>query len=201
MTLSLKQFRFIRILKFKSSRERYFIFAAMAVAVVFFSVKYGIDPFIERQQRVREEIPVRIQQLKKYRQFVAGKSRAEEDLKRIRALSKKSEQNMLPGTTPALAAANLQDILKQLSAKNLISIKSEKVLDTKPLDFFEQIPVQIEFTSTITNLANFLYDIEAYNKLLIVNDLTVRVTSRRNPRDVRATLVVTGLMKGAKGTV
>jgi len=201
LTISLKQFRFIGILKFKSSRERYFVLAALGTAVIFSTVKYGIDPFIERQQLVREEIPVRIQQLEKYRRFVAGKSRSEENLKRIRALSKKSEQKMLPGATPALAAANLQDILKTLSAKNLISIKSEKVLDTKPLDFFERIPVQIEFTSTITNLTNFLHDIESYEKLLIINDLTVRVTSRRNPRDVRATLVVTGLMKGAKGTI
>jgi hypothetical protein len=94
----------------------------------------------------------------------------------------------------------LQDILKTLSAKNNINIKSEKVLDRKPVDAFQRIPVQIEFTSTITNLKNFLYDIETYNKLLIINDLTVRVTSRRNPRDVRTTLVVVGLMKSAKGT-
>jgi len=176
------------------------VFGAFATVVVFLSVKYVIDPFIDRQRSVREEIPVRIQQLQKYRQFVAGKSRADEYLKRIRALSQRSAQKMLPGATPPLAAANLQDILKTLSAKNLISIKSEKVLDTKPLDSFQRIPVQIEFTSTITSLNDFLYDIEAYEKLLFVDDLTVRVTSRRNPRDVRATLVVTGLMKGAKGT-
>ena len=200
MTPSLKQFRFTKILRFKSSRERYFVFAAIAAAIILFSVKYVIDPFIQGQRSVREEIPVRIQQLKKYRAFVAGKSQSEENLKRIRALAQMSEQKMLPGATPPLAAANLQDILKTLSAKNLISIKSEKVLDTKPSDAFKRIPVQIEFTSTITSLNNFLYDIETYEKLLFVDDLTVRVTSRLNPRDVRATLVVTGLMRSAKGT-
>ena len=172
--------------------------AAFATAVIFFTVKLIIHPFMERQKSIQEEIPVKIKQLEKYRQFVAGKSRAEKNLKRIKDLSKNGYLKMLSGETPPLAAAHLQDILKTLAAKSLINIKSEKVLDTRAKDFFKQIPVQIEFTSTISNLTNFLYDIETYEKLLIINDLNIRVTSRRNPRDVRVTLVVSGLMKEEK---
>ncbi|GAG18141.1 unnamed protein product, partial [marine sediment metagenome] len=176
----------------------YIVFAALSIAVIFFTIKFGIEPFLESQQRVREKTPVKIKQLEKYRQFVAGKAQAEKNLKRIQALTKRGYLKMLAGETSPLAAAHLQDTLKTLSAKNLINIKSEKVLDTKTMDFFERIPVQIEFTSTITNLTNFLYDIETYGKLLIITDLNIRVTSRRNPRDVRATLVVAGFMKGGK---
>ena len=198
MTMWFKNYSFTKILKFRSPRERYFVIAAFITAITFFMVRFVIDPFIERQKSVREEIPVLMKQLEKYRQFVARKSQAEKNLKQVQALSKRYQMKMLSGETSPLAAANLQDILKTLSAKNLINIKSEKVLDTKPLDYFLQIPVQIEFTSTITNLTNFLYDIETYKKLLIIKDLNIRVTSRRNPRDVRATLVVTGIMKGGK---
>lgn len=172
--------------------------AASLTVLVFVTFKFGIEPFLESQQRIREEIPIKRKQLEKYRQFVAGKSRAEDALKRIQVLAKRANLKMLPGNTPPLAAANLQDILKTLSAKNLINIKSEKVLDTKSMDFFELIPVQIEFTTTITNLTNFLHDIESYNKLLMITDLNIRVTSRRNPRDVRATIVFAGLMEGGK---
>jgi len=192
----LKKYSLSGILKLRSRRERYIVFAALGAAVIFFTIKFGIGPFLESQQSIRGEIPVKINQLEKYRQFVAGKARAEKNLKRIRSLTKRGYLKMLAGETSPLAAAHLQDILKTLSAKNLINIKSEKVLDTKSMDFFEQVPVQIEFTSTITNLTNFLYAIETYEKLLIITDLNIRVTSRRNPRDVRATLVVAGLMKG-----
>ena len=97
-----------------------------------------------------------------------------------------------------MAAANLQDILKTLSAKNKIKIHSEKVLDAKSFDYFEQIPVQIDFTSSVRNLTNFIYDIETYKKSLSITDLNIRVTNRRDPRDIRATIVVAGLMQTSK---
>lgn len=198
MTISLKNFTVSKILKSKSPRERYFVLAALGMAVIFSLIKFGIEPFLQSQQNIREEIPVKITQLEKYRQFVAGKSQAEKNLKQVQTLSKMSYVNLLPGETPPLAAANLQNILKTLSAKNLISIKSEKVLDTKVMDYFTQIPVQIEFISTITNLTNFLCDIENYDQSLIITDLNIRATSYREPKDVRAAIVVAGIMKGGK---
>jgi len=193
--------KYIQILNPKSRRERYFVIAALVVALGFVTVRFGVYPFLENQKRIREEIPVKLKQLDKYRQFVAGKSRSENNLKKIQSLAKKSAGKMLLGNTPPMAAADLQDILKTLSAKNRISIRSEKVLDAISTDFFIQIPVQIEFTTTITNLTNLLYDIETNDKFLNLIDLNIRVTNRRNPRDIRTTLIVVGLMKSGKRTI
>ena len=199
MTVSLK--KYIQLLKLKSRRERCFVIAALVIAFGFVTVKFVVDPFLENQEKIQEEIPVKMKQLEKYRQFVAGKSRVENNLKQIQAVVQKSTTKMLSGNTSPMAAADLQDILKTLSFKNHISIKSEKVLDTKPTDFFIQIPVQIEFTTTITNLTNLLYDIETNDKLLIISNLNIRVTNRRNPKDMRTTIVVVGLMKSGKSTI
>lgn len=185
----------VRRLKFRSHRERVIVLAAALMAMVFVLFQYVIDPFLESQARIEEEIPVKRMQLEKYRQFVAGKQQAEQDLQRIENLAKRSSNKLLAGNTSPLAAANLQEILKTLSAKNMVKIRSEKVLDSKQFDYYVQIPVQIEFMSTMTDLTNFLYDIETYQKILTIVDLNIRVANRRDPRDVHATIVVAGLMQ------
>jgi hypothetical protein len=182
----------------KSKRERYFVSVVLSCVVIFLAVTLMIKPFLDSQRNIREEIPVKINQLEKYRQVIAGRSQTEKALKQVQEVSKRNYQKLLSGDTPPLGAANLQDILKTFSAKNLISIKSEKVLDAKVLDFFTQIPVQIEFITTMTNLTNFLYDIENYEKALIITDLNIRAASYRDPKDVRVTIAVAGLMRGTK---
>lgn len=196
----MKKPRVPTLIKFKSRRERFFVFAALATGVVFLIFTFVIDPFVESQRNIREEIPIRTRQLEKYRQFVAGKGQAHQQLRRIQEASRIAQARVLSGETASLAAANLQDILKTLAAKHQINIKSEKVLDTKSLDFFDEIFVQIEFTTMISNLARFLYDIETYPKVLMIPDCSISVNTYRGPRDVRATVVVSGLMSGGKAT-
>jgi len=199
--MNIKKFNAIKMLKFKSQRERFFVLAALVTAIIVFTIKFVIDPFLTTQAQIREEIPVKIKQLEKYRQFAAGKSQVQDNLKNVTALASEGMYKLLSGDTPPLAAANLQDILKTLSAKNQIAIKSEKVLNPISAVFFEQIPVQVEFMGSITNLTNFLYDIETYEKLLILTDLDIRVINRRNPQDVAVAIVVAGLMKGSKDNI
>ena len=192
----LKKYSFIKKLKFKSKRERYVVSVVLSCVVIFLAVMLVIKPFLDSQRNIREEIPVKINQLEKYRQVIAERSQTEKTLKQFQEVSKRNYQKLLSGDTPPLGAANLQDILNTLSAKSLISIKSEKVLDAKVLDFFTQIPVQIEFITTMTNLSNFLYDIENYEKALVITDLNIRAASYRDPKDVRVAIVVAGLMRG-----
>jgi hypothetical protein len=194
----LKKLNIVKTFKFRSRRERIIVIAAVVSAVVFCTVKFGVDPFIESQRRIKDQIPVKLKQLEKYRQFVAGKAEAKKNLAHVQHEAKRNANKLLAGNTPPLAAANLQEILDTLSEKNKIKINSEKVLDSKSVGYFERIPVQVDFTSSITNLTNFIYDIETYQKALSIIDLNIRVTNRRAPRDVRATVVVAGLMQGEK---
>jgi hypothetical protein len=198
LTSFLKKYSFIKKIKFKSKRERYVVFVTLGCVVVFLAVTLIIRPFLAKQRNIREEIPVKTKQLETYRQFIAGRSQIEKNLNQLQELSKTHYQKLLSGDTQPIAAANLQNILNTFSAKNLISIKSEKVLDAKVLDFFTQIPVQIEFITTITNLTNFLYDIENNEKALIIPDLNIRAASNREPKDIRVTIVVAGLIKETK---
>ena len=194
----LEKYNFLKKIKFRSPRERYFVYATVGFVVIFLFIIFVIAPLVARQRSISEEIPEKIKQLEKYRRIIAGRTQAEKDLKQARELYKTSCNKLLSGNTPPLAAANLQDILKTLAVKNLINIKSEKVLDIKGLDFFTEIPVQIEFVSIMTNLTNFCYDIENYEKTLIITDLNIQAASYRDPKDVRVALVIAGFIGGSK---
>ncbi|HPD61449.1 MAG TPA: type II secretion system protein GspM [Thermodesulfobacteriota bacterium] len=198
MTTFFKKYSFIKKIKFKSKRERSFVFVTLGCVIAFFAIPLIIRPFLVKQRDIRGKIPLKAKQLETCRQFIAGRSQMEKNLTQFQALSKTHYQRLLCGDTPPLAAANLQNILKHLADKNLISIKSEKVLDAKALNFFTQIPVQIEFITTITNITSFLYDIENNEKALIIPDLNIRSASYRDPKDIRVTIIVAGLMKETK---
>jgi len=194
----LKKYSFMRMLKFKSKRERYFVLAALGCVIIFLGVRLVVRPFLVSQNNLREEIPVKIKQLAKYRQVIASKPQIARSLKLVQKFSKINYQKLLSGDTPPVAAANLQDILKTLAVKNNISLKSEKVLDTRALNFFTQIPVQIEFITTITSFTDFLYDIENHEKALIVPSLNISAAGYRDPKDIRVSIVVAGLMRETK---
>jgi Tfp pilus assembly protein PilO len=188
----------IKNYKFKSKRERNIVLVAAATIIGFCLFTFVIDPFFASQDRIRAQIPTKLKQLEKYRQFVARRAQVEAELQQAKRAANQCESMFLSGDTPPLAAANLQDVLKTLSSKNKIKIHSEKVLDSKEFDYFEQIPVQIDFTSSMRNLTNFIYDVETYKKSLSITDLNIRVTNRRQPKDIRATIVVAGLMQSKK---
>ena len=118
MTAWLKKFSFIGTLKFRSRREKYSVLAALLTVLVFVTFKFGIEPFLESQQRIREEIPIKRKQLEKYRQFVAGKSRAEDALKRAADLESALEE----------ARSEREALLKDLEAKKeeLVTMKEKE---------------------------------------------------------------------------
>lgn len=190
----MKHLRIPQTVKFRSKRERLFVLTALGTVVIFLIVRFVIDPFVESQRSIREEIPVKALQLEKSRRLLGEKTEAQLNLRKMQELFRSCQLKMLPGDTAPLAAANLQETLKTLAALHQISIKSEKVLDTRSSDFLDQISVQIEFTTQISNLTNFLYDLQTHAKVLIVSDCSIAVNTYRGPRDVRAVIVVAGLM-------
>ena len=95
----------IKIYKFKSKRERNIAVAALLTVVVFCAFTFVIDPFLESQGRIQEQIPVKLKQLEKYRQFVAGKPRVEMELKQVRHAANQCNAMFLNGVNPSVGGS------------------------------------------------------------------------------------------------
>jgi hypothetical protein len=57
-----------------------------------------------------------------------------------------AREKLLPGETPQIGAASLQEIVKGLSEKNSIAIRSFRMIEPKEIDSYRKIPFRLTST-------------------------------------------------------
>jgi hypothetical protein len=178
-----------------SERERRYLSVTIILALLFLFYKLILVPFIANERETKEELIAKKQLIGKYRSFLEKKEQVDKQLKVLRGALKSLEPRLFTGKTTSLAAAELQNLLKTLSNSNEIDIKSTKVLDTRKVERYEKIPVQIIAESYIAHLVDFLYAVENHNKILVIPELKLDITNYRRPNKVRATVVIAGFRR------
>lgn len=159
----------------------------------------GVLPLLESAERTKEEILLKKRALLRYDEFLQNRKSIEEDLNRAVKQYEGVQQRLLPGETPQLGAATLQEIVKRLSEKNGISIRSFRILDSKETGLFRKVSIHIDFnpTNSMLSLGQFIYDLENHEKGLVVSEMDLIIFNPRMPSQIQGSLVVSGLMKGA----
>ncbi len=135
--------------------------------------------------------------LARYQEYIKSGKEIEDGLSQVVQQIEAIQSKLLPGETPQINAANLQEILKKLSEKNGIQIRSFRIGEPKEMINYVRIPVIIEInpTKSMASLAYFIYDIENYEKLLQISDLDITAPNMRSPTEVQGSLTVTGFTK------
>lgn len=110
-----------------------------------------------------------------------------------------AEKGLIPGDKPAVGAAELQKVLKDMASSTGIEIKSERIINPVEMDTYSIISVEITFISTVAKLRDLLYSIETSPFILSIPDMKIRVMNIMNPTDIHVNLTVRGLIK--KSTV
>ena len=110
------------------------------------------------------------------------------------------QQKLLSGETPQLGAANLQEIVKRLSEKNGIGVRSFRILEPKEINVYLKISIHIDFNpvNSMLSLSQFIYDIEHHEKELMISEMDLLVMNPRIPNNIQGSLIITGVMKKAK---
>jgi Tfp pilus assembly protein PilO len=177
--------------------RRNVLYLLVVATLAVLAYQFVVVRLVESERRVKEEIALKAGMLARYNTFIRTGREIEEEhgqmVQRVEAI--KSE--LLPGETPQISAANLQEILKKLSERNSIEIRSFRIGEPKEIDFYLKVPVMIDISPIkgMASLAYFLYDIENGEKLLIISDLNLTTPNMRNPAEVRGSLTVTGFAK------
>lgn len=182
----------------KMRRERRTALVLLVLAVVLIlAYQLALVPLVESQKNVRQELALKKKLLDRYEDYIkSGKDMDEELNQRVQQVEM-IQARLLPGETPQINAANLQEILRKLSEKNGIQIRSFRIGEPKEMNFYLRIPVTIEVTPTksMAALSYFLYDIESDEKLLVISDLDVTAPNMRNPTEVQGSVTVVGFTK------
>ena len=193
----MKKLAFLEIRKISQKK---FLWGFIGMAIVLLLYTYGVVPLVEAKKKADEEIVLKQRILQKYAEVIQNRKKGEEALERSLKQIGEIENRLLPGETPQLGGAGLQDIVKRISEKNGIALRSFRILEPKEVGVYRRISLQIEFNpiSSMSSLGQFIYDLENQEKKLMISEMDLLVFNPRMPNNIQGNLVVSGLMKESK---
>jgi Tfp pilus assembly protein PilO len=182
--------------KMRRERRTVLVLLVLAVALIL-AYQLALVPLVESQKNVRQELALKKKLLTRYEDYIKSGKDMDEELSQKTQQVETIQRRLLPGETPQINAANLQEILRNLSEKNGIQIRSFRIAEPKEMNFYLRIPVIIEMmpTKSMAALSYFLYDIENDEKLLFISDLDLTAPNMRNPTEVQGSVTVVGFTK------
>ncbi len=195
--LNFLNFNFLKKVRFSQRKLLFLLIGIVAIVLV---ISFGLLPLIEAKKKAEEEIVLKKRALLGYEQFLQSRKAIEEELGRTSKEYEGIQQKLLLGETPQLGAANLQEIVKRLSEKNGIGIRSVRILEPREMNVYLKVSLHVDFnpiTSTLS-LGQFIYDIEHHEKELMISEMDFLVFNPRMPNHVQGSLTITGLMKKMK---
>ena len=158
-----------------------------------------VSPLLSLEDSWNQELVSQSKLLSKYQSLLKSKNRAIEANKSMKAALARTEGQFLSGSNPAVASADLQEILKNLAKEQGVQMTSAKVLPPREAGLYLEVPVQVELTATINQLVTLLYHLEHHKKLLFIPDLDIsaprmaKVENKDIPLQI--SMVISGVIK------
>lgn len=187
-----------------SVRERTLASLALG-ALLLVIIRYGIiDPYLAYAARLEEEIEQEVQRVVKMQRQHDRRAQVEEQLTRLRQHFQQTRQQLIPGGTPPLATAQLQERVRALATQSGLDLVTTQVMREEAAGEFRKIAVQVTLRGDLPALANFLARVEYGEWRLAVTTLEVRgLHNARLPRAtgqglLTITLEVSGVMQEAE---
>jgi hypothetical protein len=185
--------------RWRFSQKR-ILWGLIGIVLLVLLYTFGILPLVEAKKKAEEEILLKRRALLRYEDYLGNRKIFEEELDRTLKHYEMVQRKLLAGETPQLGAASLQEIVRRLSEKDGVGIRSFRMLEPKEIDSYRRISIQIDFNpnNSMLNLGQFIYDIETHEKELMISEMDLLVLNIRMPNQVQGSMVISGLMKGTK---
>ena len=177
-----------------SRRERLMVGLALAVAVLLGGWLLVVEPILEHNRTASELVPAREQVLLQKRELIARRAVINAELQATAARFEKLSQGFLTSATPAVAASELQKIVKDMAAQAKTEVRSERILPPAERGELLEIPVEIAVSCEIRQLVDLLAQLDGASKLLPVQDIKVRVVNLSQPKELLVTLTISGFI-------
>ncbi len=158
-----------------------------------------INPLISLHETWSQELASRSQLFSKYQSLLKSKNRVVEANKMMKAALSRTESQFLTGVNPAVASADLQEILKNLAKEQGVQMTSTKVLPPREAGPYLEVPVQVSLSASLNQLVTLLYHLEHHQKLLFIPDLDINAPhwARGEKKDalLQINMVISGVIK------
>ena len=182
-----------------SRRERTIIVTGLAVAFAIAGWSFVAEPILDANRTATEMVPAREQVLLKRRDLIARKAAITAELEATNGQIGALSERLFTSTTSAVAASELQKIVKEMAAQARTEVRSERILPTTERGELMEIPVEIAVSGEIRQLVDLLARLEQAPKLVTVQEVRIRVVNISQPRDLLASLTLSGFILPGKG--
>ncbi|PYN13956.1 MAG: hypothetical protein DME05_17025 [Candidatus Rokuibacteriota bacterium] len=177
-----------------SRRERTLVTLAVGVGVLLGGWTLVVEPILEHYRQAAELVPAREQVLAQKRELIGRRAAITAELDTTTARIDKLAERFLTSATPAVAASELQKLVKDMAAQAKTEVRSERILPPAERGEILEIPVEIAVSCEIRQLVDLLAKLDSAPKLLPVQDLKIRVVNVSQPKDLLVTLTVSGFI-------
>ena len=168
----------------------------LLLLLLYFAV---VEPLINLEKDWSQELSRKEQILTHYQALLANKDKVAGRLQALQTMLAGTNKQMLAGGNTAVAAADLQEILKNLIKTSGAQSLAIKVLPPKERGPYQEVPILVQLTASIDQLLNILYQVEHNQKLLVVAELNINVSRSEAMKEeipnLRADMVVSGMIK------
>jgi type II secretory pathway component PulM len=177
-----------------SPRERSIVVGGAAILAVVVFWLFVVTPLRERSSATSDLVPERERLLARRLDLLARRAQIAAELESANARVERLNARLLTAASPAVVASELQKIVKDMAAEARTEIRSERILPPEERGDLLEIPVEIAVSAEIRQLVDLLSRVEGSQKLLTVKDLRVRVVNVSQPKELLATLTVSGFI-------
>src|SRR5262245_6676880 len=181
-----------------SRRERTLVGLAVGIAVLVLGWQVIVVPIRDRNRTASELVPVREQVLSRRQDLVGRKAAIMAELEATNKRLESLNERFLPAGTPAVAASELQKLVKGMASQASTEVRSERILPPVERGELLEIPLEIAVSGEIRQLVDLLARLEQAPKLLAIQDLKVRVVNITQPKELLATLTLSGFILPGK---
>jgi len=195
-----------------SKREKGLVVLTLLILLSVIGRYFLLSPLLERREWVKSQLEIRPQLLEKNLRYIGLKAEIQAGLEKARGDLKAVEPSLLSGDTPSVSASDLQQTVQALATKEGTQVISTRVLNPEAMGTFTKIPIQMEVSGKIEQVANLIKGIESAEKLLMVGELNIRSlftpTMAQRPQaapplpeqNLRVSLTISGLVRNQPAT-
>ncbi len=169
------------------SKQQRMLAVALFVLVIVLATSAIAIPAWSVNAAYRENIDQLQGRLQRLRQMAANDQDLRPRFESIRA-TQLAAGNYLRSSTEAVAAAELQRILKSLAAANGPQVLSTQILPAGQEDSFVRVALRAHLSGTLTGIVNTIHAIETNDIYLFLDNVSLR-----NSRDRRRTFQASGV--------
>jgi Tfp pilus assembly protein PilO len=178
-------------------REKLLAAAGLLIALLVLGGE-GLGRLRERSLAAASLVPVRQQLLERKQDLIARRQAIAADLQATTGRLDALAARFLTASTPGVAASELSKVAKDVAAQARTEIRSERILPAVERGELLEIPLEIAVAGDVRQLVDLLSRLEAAPKLMVVQDLRIRVVNVNQPRELLTTLTLSGFILPGK---